>query len=162
VKQFHFHAPSEHTIDSGALGIKNGSYALEVHIVHQKKGATGLNDLLVVGVMFYVQSDGGFSNWFLDGLNWAFAPTAAKASIPIQGVVDLYKLKEALDGEYYTYLGSLTTPPCAETVTWFVMKNPLGITKEQLATHNKVFPSSNARAVQNLGTRPVTWYRRRH
>jgi carbonic anhydrase len=162
VKQFHFHAPSEHTIDAAPTGSKNGSYAMELHIVHQKKGSTGLNDIVMVAVLFYVQPDGGFNNWFLDSLNWPFAPANAQGETKLTGIVDLYKLRESLHGEYYSYKGSLTTPPCTESVQWVVMKNPLGITKDQLTNIQKVFPKGNARVVQNTGNREVVWYRRRH
>jgi carbonic anhydrase len=163
VKQFHFHSPSEHTIN-------NKSYAMELHIVHQKKGSSGLNDLVFVAVLFYVQPDGGFPNWFLDNINWANAPTTAGASTKISAPVDLHKLKESFDGEYWTYKGSLTTPPCSETVQYFIMKNPLGITKDQLATIQNLFSKNTAfangngnnRPVQKLNNREVVWYRRQH
>jgi len=159
VKQFHFHTPSEHTIDTTPE--KDGHYPLELHIVHQKKGSSGLNDLVFVAILFYVQPDGGFPNWFLSNINWNSMPTAAGQSTPISGAVDLGKLQESLGGEYWAYKGSLTTPPCSETVQWFIMKNPLGITKDELAIIQKVFTKNN-RGVQPLNNRVVTWYRRKH
>jgi len=168
VKQFHFHSPSEHTIDTTPE--KDGHYAMELHIVHQKKGSSGLNDLVFVVVLFYVQPDGGFPNWFLDNINWANAPTTAGTSTKINGAVNLHRLKESFDGEYWTYKGSLTTPPCSETVQYFVMKNPLGVTKDQLATIQNLFSKNQAfangngnnRPVQALNNREVVWYRRQH
>jgi len=166
VKQFHFHTLSEHSIDTTPE--KDGHKQIELHIVHQKKGSSGLNDLVFVSVLFYLQPDGGFPNWFLENINWANAPTTAGASTKITGHVNLHKLKESFDGEYYSYKGSLTTPPCSETVQWFVMKTPLGVTKEQLATIQTLFkgttafPNGNNRPVQPLNNREVVWYRRRH
>jgi carbonic anhydrase len=162
VKQFHFHTPSEHTFD--ATSDKSGKYEMELHIVHQKQGGTGLNDLLVVAIQFYIQPDGGFPNSFLENINFNFAPKAGGGSTPIQSAVDLSRLQEALHGEYFTYKGSLTTPPCTETVTFFVMKNPLGVTKEQAELMRTIFVSNgkgNARATQPLNNREVVWYRRR-
>jgi len=168
VKQFHFHAASEHTIDTTPE--KDGHKAMELHIVHQKKGSSGLNDLVFVAILFYVQPEGGFPNWFLDNINWSNAPTTAGASSKINGLVNLHKLKESLHGEYFSYKGSLTTPPCSETVQYFVMKDRLGVTKEQLATIQNLFAKNSAfaggngnnRPVQPLNNREVVWYRKRH
>jgi len=39
---------------------------------------------------------------------------------------------------YYTYLGSLTTTPCSEVVTWIVLKKKMGISANQVnETNNK-------------------------
>ena len=35
---------------------------------------------------------------------------------------------------YWTYEGSLTTPPLFETVTWIVFKKPMTVSKDQLDT----------------------------
>jgi carbonic anhydrase len=35
------------------------------------------------------------------------------------------------DRRYYTFSGSLTTPPCTEDVTWFVLKTPERISQRQ-------------------------------
>jgi len=163
VKQFHFHTPSEHTIDASPE--RKGQYAMELHIVHQKKGSTGLNDLVFVTILFYIQPEGGFPNWFLDNINWNWAPKAAGTSSKIQAAVDLNRLRESLHGEYYSYKGSLSTPPCTESVQYFIMKNPLGITKEQADLVQSIFVKNgkgNSRPVQPLNNREVAWYRRRH
>lgn len=33
---------------------------------------------------------------------------------------------------YYTYNGSLTTPPCSEVVTWIDFKEPIPLSHEQV------------------------------
>jgi len=166
VKAFSFHAPSEHTIDASPT--KDGHYAMELHIVHQKVGSTGLNDLVIVAINFYLQPDGGFPNSFLDNINWANAPAAAQATVPISGPVNLHKLNEAFKGEYFTYTGSLTSPPCTEGVKWYIMKRPLGVNKAQLDIVQNMFQKNtnfangngNNRNVQPLNNRPVYWYRK--
>jgi carbonic anhydrase len=55
---------------------------------------------------------------------------------------------------YYTFTGSLTTPPCSEGVTWFVMKEPSPISAQQVARFGKLYPM-NARPVQPLHGRTV-------
>ena len=39
---------------------------------------------------------------------------------------------EVVQGGFYRYNGSLTTPPCYETVTWSVMKKPIYFSREEV------------------------------
>ena len=55
---------------------------------------------------------------------------------------------------YYTFAGSLTTPPCSEGVTWFVLKNPTSISADEIARFARSYPM-NARPVQPLNGREV-------
>ena len=58
------------------------------------------------------------------------------------------------DKDYYTYLGSLTTPPCSEIVTWYVIKDKIEVSIEQIKKFQKLFPM-NARPLQSLSSRVV-------
>ena len=53
---------------------------------------------------------------------------------------------------FWRYAGSLTTPPCAETVTWTVLKTPIFIGAAQIEKFREMFPM-NARPIQPLGRR---------
>jgi len=168
VKQLHFHTAAEHTIDATT---NSTGYVMELHIMHQKVGSTGLKDIVAVAILFYVQPEGGFPNGFLDNINWNNLPKAKGTATALTGGVNLRKLDEALvKAEYYTYKGSLTTPPCTESVQWFVMKTPLGVTQAQINNVQAIFQKNaafaggngNNRAVQPTNSRQVTWYRRRH
>jgi carbonic anhydrase len=55
---------------------------------------------------------------------------------------------------YYTYLGSLTAPPCTEGVTWFVLKSPVEISAEEISAFAKLYPH-DVRPVQPLHGRVV-------
>jgi carbonic anhydrase len=163
VKQIQFHAAAEHLVN-------NKTRSLELHIVHQKKGSTDLSHLAIVAIQFYIQGDGGFDNAFLQSLDWDHLPGSANAvNGPLKTVVDLNRLTETLQGEYFTYHGSLTTPSCDETVKWFVMKTPLGITRDQYNKINALFAGrqdfaagkGNNRAIQPLNDRKVIWFRKR-
>ena len=48
---------------------------------------------------------------------------------------------------YFTYMGSLTTPPCTEDVLWLVMKQPVQASADQLNLFSRVYPM-NARPIQ--------------
>ena len=51
------------------------------------------------------------------------------------------------DRRYFTFMGSLTTPPCTEDVLWLVLKQPQQLSSEQLAIFARLYPP-NARPVQ--------------
>lgn len=136
--QFHFHSPSEHTID--------GKHApMEMHLVH--KDAAG--KLAVVGVM--IQEGEAHPEL---ALLWEHMPTAPGRKEAVEGVkVNASKL---LPGNLasYRYSGSLTTPPCSESVSWFVLQEPIQASAEQIAAFRKVIHGNN-RPTQPLNQRTV-------
>jgi carbonic anhydrase len=132
-----FHHPSEERINGKA-------YPLVVHLVH--KDADG--KLAVVAVL--LQS--GSENPFVEEL-WKDLPADVEEEHASKHTLDLLRLLPAKRG-YYTFAGSLTTPPCSEDVTWFVLKQPVTISKSELATFAKKY-SHNARPVQPLNGRAV-------
>jgi carbonic anhydrase len=136
LKQFHFHHPSEHTIDGKA-------FPLEVHFVN----AAADGDLAVVGVLF----EEGTANPNLDAI-WSTAPTQ-EGEVHISHTLDAGKFMPATAG-VFRYEGSLTTPPCSETVRWTVMATPITASASQIAAFASLFPH-NARPVQPLNRRYV-------
>ena len=58
------------------------------------------------------------------------------------------------DRGYFTFDGSLTTPPCSEGVTWYVLKNPSQVSSGEIARFAKAYPM-NARPLQPLNGRVV-------
>jgi carbonic anhydrase len=56
---------------------------------------------------------------------------------------------------YYSYAGSLTTPPCSEGVTFYILKTPMEMSKAQLEQFKKLYPM-NARPTFPLNGRKVT------
>jgi carbonic anhydrase len=134
-KQFHFHSPSEHQIDGK-------SFPLEVHIVH----ANPEGQLAVFGLLF----DEGEPNSMLDQLN-GFRPAGLA---PYTGPVD-YNLLITTRDEYYTYNGSLTTPPCSEGVLWVVPKNPVSASREQIDRFHKAMGADTNRPIQPRNARTI-------
>ena len=156
VAQFHLHSPSEHWV-------KGKRYPLEIHVVTQKKGSTGLNDLAVMGVIFRKSRK---CNPFLQSLvrNRKWPRVHKHGGHHGHGGhkryvrnVDLSKLSVlANGGKFYVYPGSLTTPPCAETVTFHVMKKFSYACKRQIRALRRLFgKAGNARIINKLNGRTV-------
>jgi carbonic anhydrase len=135
LKQFHFHTPSEHTIEKK-------SYPLEIHFVYKTENGK----ILVVGVMAKL----GKANKELDKiLNVAPAEEGEKI---LDKNLNLNNLIPK-DKRYITYSGSLTTPPCTEGVRWIVLKKPISISKQQLEKLKSVMANPNNRPVQEINSR---------
>ena len=146
MKQFHFHAPSEHTF-GGALR------DMEVHMVHQAADGT----YLVLGVTFIASPNGAsnFLNSFWDlipGLDYSNggAVTADQTTIREVDMSDLLPASKY----FFNYNGSFTTPPCTEGVKWVVLKNPVAIEGEDVDAL-KALEGKNNRPVQPLNGRTV-------
>lgn len=139
LRQFHFHAPSEHTI--------NGEHsALEMHLVHQRSdGALG-----VVGVMI----NGGQANEQFAAI-WDKLPTEAHEERHVENTtINAADLLPA-ERQYYRYDGSLTTPPCSEGVAWFVLRSPIDMSVSQISAFTAVVENNN-RPVQPLNNRELS------
>ena len=138
LKQFHFHSPSEHTINGE-------SFAMEIHFVH----ADEEGNLAVVAVLI----DEGEEHPVLSKL-WAFMPeNPGDVSQKPIGFEETNLLPPTR--EYYAYSGSLTTPPCTEGVRWAVLKTPVQASAEQIATFkSRVGPATN-RPIQPLNARMI-------
>jgi carbonic anhydrase len=138
LKQFHFHSPSEHTVDGE-------SFAMELHFVHaDENGAFG-----VVGVLI----DEGEEHPVLSKM-WTFMPeNAGETSVQSIGIEETDLLPPTR--EYFTYGGSLTTPPCSEGVKWMVLKTPIEASAEQIAIFKDRVGSTTNRPVQPPNARVI-------
>jgi carbonic anhydrase len=136
--QFHFHAPSEHTID--------GEYSpLEVHLVHE----SAAGGLAVIGVLV---EDGEYDPIWEPIIG--ALPDGPDDPRHLEGLdLDMRELRP-LPKRYYRYRGSLTTPPCSEGVEWIVMAEPRQISPEQMAEITSHLHDNN-RPVQPLGDREL-------
>ncbi len=134
--QFHFHAKSEHTIDGK-------QYPLEVHFVHKHSDS----DFAVLGVMY----EKGAENALLKKYLAHFPKT--KGDYQADESIDLASLFPE-DKSYYHYNGSLTTPPCSEVVSWYVLKTPVTASAEQLDAFAEIL-DNNYRPVMPLNNRTV-------
>ena len=135
--QFHFHRPSEEKVDGKA-------HAMVAHLVH--KGADG--KLAVVAVLL----DKGGDNPTIHAI-WSHLPKQKEKEVAAPVTIDAARLLPS-DKGYYTFEGSLTTPPCSEGVRWFVLKKPMTLTTGELTAFGKIYPM-NARPDQPLNGRTV-------
>lgn len=117
--QFHFHEKSEHTI--------NGTGApMEVHLVHKASDGT----YLVIGVLINVPATGGTNEGYQKVREAIDSHNHPEQTIdPIQMIPGTANSSSL---SFYTYAGSLTTPPCTPGVTWIVLKDPIQISQTQL------------------------------
>ncbi len=135
--QFHFHSPSEEMID-GKL------YDMVAHLVHQD----GEGRLAVVAVLFETGARQPALQAVLNNM-----PLEKGEEYTASSPIDLNQLLPA-NRKYFTYMGSLTTPPCTEDVLWIVMKQPVQATVEQLNLIARLYPM-NARPVQDARDRII-------
>lgn len=139
LKQFHFHSPSENRIDDNA-------YPMEGHLVH----ADADGHLAVVAVMF----EEGAENQVLSRI-WEHMPKEAGNKAQVEGETVTAEALLPENRDYYRFNGSLTTPPCTEGVRWLVLKNAVGVSKEQVEAFQDVMHHDNNRPVQPVNARPV-------
>lgn len=135
--QFHFHKPSEEKINGK-------SHAMVAHLVH--KGTDGT--LAVVAVLL----DKGGANHTIDTI-WKNLPKEKEKETSGNATIDATALLPA-SRSYYTFAGSLTTPPCSEGVRWFVLKTPVRIAESKITAFGKLYPM-NARPTQPLNGRTI-------
>ena len=138
LKQFHFHRPSEEKIDGRV-------FDMSAHLVHTDHRGK----LVVVAVLLQRGKD----NALLDEL-WKDLPREQGKENRLDNIrIDVSRLLPA-DRGYFTFSGSLTTPPCSEDVTWFVLKNPTTVSANEIEAFAQRYPN-NARPTQPLYDRVV-------
>jgi len=136
--QYHFHSPSEHTVDGKHL-------PMEMHLVHR----SGTGTIAVLGVFLEEGAE-----------NPAFAPVLSNLpsekgkEFHLAGVKADETLMLPRNRTTYRYDGSLTTPPCSEGVRWVVFTTPVQISAAQLGAFRAVL-ADTSRPTQPLNGRPV-------
>jgi carbonic anhydrase len=135
--QFHFHAPSEHTVD----GVHS---PVEAHFVH----ADAEGNLAVIGVMIVE----GAPHPLFDAIIAAVPGNEEETPLSVQ--VDARTLMPTTLMAY-RYPGSLTTPPCTEGVTWSVLQEPITWSPAQVAALVSHFEEPNNRPEQALNYREL-------
>jgi carbonic anhydrase len=84
---------------------------------------------------------------------WNNLPLEKNEEMQAAGAMELADLLPN-DRRYFTYMGSLTTPPCSEGVKWIVMRQPVTLTKDQIDIFARMYPM-NARPIQSAAGRRI-------
>ena len=137
LQQFHFHAPSEHTVDGQ-------QFPMEMHLVHKADDGTS-------GVVAVLIKEGAHNRAF-DPV-WDILPDATRPKKEAETSIDASSLLPK-DTSYFSYDGSFTTPPCTEQVKWVILAQPVSLSKQQIMRFRKVIHDNN-RPVQPLNQRQV-------
>jgi carbonic anhydrase len=135
--QMHFHRPSEERIDGR-------QFEMSVHLVHKDEQGK----LAVVAILV----DKGPPQPAVQKV-WNNLPLEKHDEVAARVPLDLSELLPA-DRRYFTYMGSLTTPPCSEGVQWVVMRQPVTMAPEQIELFARIYPM-NARPVQQAAGRRI-------
>ncbi|KHD06083.1 hypothetical protein PN36_17115 [Candidatus Thiomargarita nelsonii] len=136
--QFHFHSPSEEAINGKRTD-------MVIHLVHQNIQG----ELAVVAVLLKA---GDLPNSCIETLGDLMPQTQGDAQHhDVQ--IDINELLPN-QKDYYSFAGSLTTPPCSEGVKWVVLKQTVSISPTQLAQYQALY-TENVRPLQALNDRKV-------
>jgi len=135
--QFHFHRPSEERINGR-------QFDMVAHLVHKDLDGR----LAVVAVLL----ERGSAHPLVQNI-WNNLPLEKGEDVAARTTLDMNSLLPA-ERSYFTYMGSLTTPPCSEGVLWMVMKTPMPIAPEQIGVFSRLYPM-NARPIQSVAGRLI-------
>ncbi|WBX73736.1 carbonic anhydrase family protein [Tenacibaculum pacificus] len=136
--QFHFHTGSEHLIDGK-------QFDAELHLVH--KDST--DKLAVIGVFFEI----GNSNTLLEKYMKNFPESKSQPDYKSDKVFNIKSILPA-NLQYYSYQGSLTTPPCSEIVSWHVLSNRITASAVQINRLKEIM-GDNFRPVHPINDRKI-------
>ena len=133
-----FHRPSEERIDGRR-------FDMSAHLIHKADDG----QLAIIAVLI----ERGNENPFIQTL-WNNLPLEKGLEVaPPAATIDLESLLPT-SRNYYTYMGSLTTPPCTEGVLWLVMKQPIQVSPQQIDIFSRLY-RNNARPVQPTNGRLI-------
>lgn len=135
--QFHFHRPSEERINGR-------QFEMSVHLVHKDPEGR----LAVVGLVL----ERGAAQPIVQQV-WNNLPLERNEPVMAAEQIDPAALLPT-DRGYYTYMGSLTTPPCSEGVLWMVMQQPVQASPDQINIFSRLYPM-NARPIQQASGRLI-------
>ncbi len=153
-EQMHFHWAdhgfgSEHVLDG------NTAYSMEVHLVHYnskyqnfEEAASKPDGLAVAGFLIQAVGDEDLEEFSKITNGLARIQTMNSKSRLAADCLAFLKLQE-LGKHYYTYQGSLTTPPYFESVTWIVYRTPIYVSMRQVAVFRNLLDADGKQILYN-------------
>jgi len=137
LQQFHFHRPGEERINGKGT-------EMVVHLVHKSYD----NKIAILAVLL----ERGDANPMIQTV-WNNLPLEKHMTVTPSIVIDVNEILPARR-DYFTYMGSLSEPPCTENVLWLVMKQPMTASPQQMALFSRLYPF-NSRPVQQANGRMI-------
>lgn len=136
---YDFHHPSEESVNGRLTD-------MDVELHHQS--ADGKIAIIEARLVEDIDSPNATM-----ALLWESLPPTAGDSRKVTAMVSAMGLLPA-DRSYWTYTGSLTTPPCTEGVRWFVMQSPVTVSQQQYRAFTALF-GINSRPAQDTNGRRI-------
>lgn len=137
LQQFHFHRPGEERINGRGT-------EMVVHLVHKSYDGK----IAILAVLL----ERGEANPLIQTV-WNNLPLEKHTTVTPSIVLDVNEILPARR-DYFTYMGSLSEPPCTENVLWLVMKQPMTASPQQMALFSRLYPM-NSRPVQQSNGRMI-------
>ncbi len=140
--EFHFHRPSEEAINNRRSG-------MVIHLVHEndKKQNAVISILVEAGA-----DPTPKARELISKLTRNFPPPATPPETVSINAGDLLPPNTR---DYFSFAGSLTTPPCTEGISFYVLKTPIILPANQIEEFARRYPSANARDIQETNGRPI-------
>ena len=120
LQQFHFHRPGEERINGKGT-------EMVVHLVHKSYDGK----IAILAVLL----ERGDANPMIQTV-WNNLPLEKHTTVTPSIVLDVNEILPARR-DYFTYMGSLSEPPCTENVLWLVMKQPMTASPQQMALFSR-------------------------
>ncbi|KAL9894013.1 carbonic anhydrase 9 isoform 2-T2 [Glossina fuscipes fuscipes] len=166
VESIHFHWGDKN--NRGAEHVVNDiRYTMEMHIVHRNRKYSNLTEALgytdgvaVLGFFYNLDEDEGLGLTAISRHLHLVPEAHNEATLNV--TFSLSSLINSVDvDKFYTYKGSLTTPPCSEAVTWILYPDPIPISAKQISRFRQLYDVEegalvdNFRQLQPLGNRRI-------
>ncbi|XP_029447461.1 carbonic anhydrase 3-like [Rhinatrema bivittatum] len=140
LQQFHFHWGSSD--DHGSEHVVDGEkYAAELHLVHWNKLYGSYNEAVkhpdgvaILAIFVKIGKARPQLNLVLGALDY-IKTKGKKADFTDFDPLTLFPMSR----DYWTYQGSLTTPPCEECVTWIILREPITVSSEQMEKFRSIY-----------------------
>ncbi|MGH0165189.1 UNVERIFIED_CONTAM: hypothetical protein FKN15_048314 [Acipenser sinensis] len=175
--EFHLHWGNLHSVPGSEHKMDGKHFPMELHIVHYKKGynfTLAMADPTGIAVLgFFIEvrlKNASGKNWSAHRTEAKSHPGRSKGGFQLTSAsLNLsLSLDDLISGvnrsKFYRYSGSLTTPPCQESVLWTIFEEKIHVSKDLIDLFAKTlvhYPRAGVnitnvyRPVQPLNSRTI-------